>query len=416
MKKIFLVYFVFTFVNTVFAQMHNPMDFKLFPYSLEGKIWGYCDGTRKIIISPRYNDAPFFQVIDKQSLAIVAIQKKYGVINKAGESVLPFEYDEVRFCNDLLVVRQKTKRWLADAKGKFIQNLVGEPECFIQHQMRYCGGVVFGPRPFSLNYGTIYGQPERYDGYSTYKMLYITEKNGETKHIDTLYRLNETEQGNIAIRSYYEKEFEWSIHKDYGWTIKNDILWQKNQYALKSRQLTDIKIDSQKWTKTIEFTMYQTPFQYDSIKQVGPNFFIKKDKKLGVFNRQAQQMVAIEYDSIAHTDIGFIIKKGKMYGLTDGYGKPLLPIEYDFIDGKIAEMEHNNDKFKAKKNGFWGVYDEDVYAVHVPHIYQKIDFFAPYFIKASLPNGASFYIRYGDEDCYQEMYPNGECREPIPIK
>jgi WG containing repeat len=415
MKKIFTLFLFFAFVKTAFSQFSNPMDFSLFPYTLNGKEWGYCDKERSVIIAPRYESAPFFQTIDKTVLAVVGIQKKYGLIDTTGKEILPLGYDEIRFCDNLLVLRKKNKRWLADANGKFIQNLIGEPACFIQHQMGYCGGVIYRPQPFRLNYYTITGQIETYQGFNAYKMLYITEKNGDTKQIDTLYRLNEREQIDSFTRAHYEKEFEWSTRKDW-WAIKNDILWKNNQYALKSRQLTDIKIDSQKWTKTIEFTKYQTPFQYDSIKQVGPNFFIKKDKKLGVFNRQAQQMIPIEYDAITQGEMGFIVKKGKMYGLKNGYGKPLLPLEYDFIDVKIAEMERNDDKFKAKKNGLWGVYDKGAFAVQLPHIYKEIDFSAYYFIKATLANGASFYVKFSDNDCYQEMYPNGSCHKPQPLK
>jgi hypothetical protein len=271
-----------------------------------------------------------------------------------------------------------------------------------------------------LNYAT--SEPPRTENndtekFNVYKTFYITEKNSDRKHTNVLYRLNKREQGDSATRVHYEQEFEWSIWKDWVWAIRNDILWKNNQYALKSRQLTDIKIDSQKWTKTIEFTTYQTPFQYDSIKQVGSCFFIKKDKKIGVFSNKAAQIIPIEYDTIIKTEIGFIVRKDKMYGTVDENGKSILPLEYDFIDTKITQTEHSY-KLKAKKNGLWGVYDIHFPRVVLPHIYKKIDFLAPCFIKATLPNDAVFYIIYKSkkQQCYQEMYPNGLCHKPQPLK
>lgn len=56
-----------------------------------GRRFGFIDARGKLVISTRYHDAASF----REGLANVAIKDKYGFIDKQGNTVIPFEYDNI---------------------------------------------------------------------------------------------------------------------------------------------------------------------------------------------------------------------------------------------------------------------------------------------------------------------------------
>ncbi len=62
-------------------------DLSLVPYR-KGKLWGYADPQKKIVIAPAYDEADFFS----EGFAAVKKGGKYGYINKAGKLVIPCKF------------------------------------------------------------------------------------------------------------------------------------------------------------------------------------------------------------------------------------------------------------------------------------------------------------------------------------
>jgi hypothetical protein len=54
----------------------------------QDSLWGYCDSRGNISLQPQYDEAhPFYY-----GYAAVKKDKKWGLIDRAGTEILPFEY------------------------------------------------------------------------------------------------------------------------------------------------------------------------------------------------------------------------------------------------------------------------------------------------------------------------------------
>ncbi len=82
-KYILLSCFVLITTNT----MAQQTDQSLVPYR-QGDKWGYSSPDRKVIISPKYDEANWFS----EGLASVKMGSKYGYINKTGKLVIPAKF------------------------------------------------------------------------------------------------------------------------------------------------------------------------------------------------------------------------------------------------------------------------------------------------------------------------------------
>ena len=90
MKVIFLLSFIFSLTLPLTAQESSTKFPKLFPIALKGK-HGYIDGSGKIVIQPRFDDAWNFS----QGLAPVLIEDKWGYIDQNGKIVITPQFFEV---------------------------------------------------------------------------------------------------------------------------------------------------------------------------------------------------------------------------------------------------------------------------------------------------------------------------------
>lgn len=85
MKLNKLLPIVTLFISTIsFAQ---ETDMSLIPYR-QGNKWGYATADKKIVITPKYDEANWFS----NGLASVKSGSKYGYINREGKLVIPAKY------------------------------------------------------------------------------------------------------------------------------------------------------------------------------------------------------------------------------------------------------------------------------------------------------------------------------------
>lgn len=166
MKKIFLIsliicsFLTISYQTSINAQSHSTKtvnystDINLFPIKQDNK-WGYIDKTGKVVIAAEFDQASFFsqglafvrkdnkiEVINSrgetefylpnnvnnyaafsEDLAVVAINGKYGFINKKGEIVITPQFDQARsFSEGLAVVKIGNHYGFIDKSGQTVVN------------------------------------------------------------------------------------------------------------------------------------------------------------------------------------------------------------------------------------------------------------------------------------------------------
>jgi len=93
----------------------KPFSDKMAGFKLLGK-WGYINTDDKIIVNPSFDMAGYFI----NGFAIVAKNKKYGVIDKKGTVRLSLQYDSITPAKDKLLIYLAGKTGLATAEGKIL--------------------------------------------------------------------------------------------------------------------------------------------------------------------------------------------------------------------------------------------------------------------------------------------------------
>jgi hypothetical protein len=97
-RYIFINIILIAFTTGVKAQ-HNEQDY--IPYR-NGKLWGYCDSSKNILIKPMYDSVNFFRRFRSgpgkpDKILTVAKKGKIGVIDREGKILVPFVYSNTVF-------------------------------------------------------------------------------------------------------------------------------------------------------------------------------------------------------------------------------------------------------------------------------------------------------------------------------
>lgn len=113
MNKLIFIVFI-----AVLGSLPGQAQPDFIPYR-KGDQWGYCNPSKKILIPPQFEDAHFFASMYGKSAAKVKKNGKYGLIDQAGNSVLPFKYQDVgALHSDLIKVKTKGKWKLRHPKHR----------------------------------------------------------------------------------------------------------------------------------------------------------------------------------------------------------------------------------------------------------------------------------------------------------
>ena len=93
-KSPLLLLFLLAISTQILAQEFDEIynEKNGFRIVLKNNKYGYIDGSDKIIVSPKYDDAFNFQT---NGVALVYQSNKQGLINTKGEVILPIIYDKI---------------------------------------------------------------------------------------------------------------------------------------------------------------------------------------------------------------------------------------------------------------------------------------------------------------------------------
>lgn len=359
----------------------------------EPECWGYIDKDSNVVIPFIFK---FLNPFDSVGMAFAQIGDKQGFINTNCDTVIPFIYDDLGEFNIGLARAEK------NGKTGFI-NRKGETEIKFKYDDAH-GFIDCGVAPVSLNnkWGFINTAGENVIpliypdvDYHNKGSLLFALKNGKWAIFDHF--------GNQKSKFIYDEIYGTSNNFDYfneKYLFNGLLLVRKgNQYRYLNRNLETVA-DFGYYSKAEPITEYGFAIvkkgNYGIINSKGEivvpciypkiehprreyqgfydEFYIYKNGKIGLLNREAKPITDITYTSFESDysyDNGnyytlFVARKHNKCGLIGANGEIILPIEYD----EIGKFE-SNDCAIAKKNGLYGIIN-NMGKVQIPFEYSSI--------------------------------------------
>jgi hypothetical protein len=306
----------------VFGQAYS---YQLIPYR-KGKLWGYCDSTKKILIKPNWEGSRWFFVfkssdgLPEKQIGVVKKNGKYGLIDRSGKLLAPclYEYAESYKRSVNLVRDRKSYLYhIESGKIEFIANL---PENW--NKIEKVSGVldeykiteiskgkfrIIQEKPVFTNGNYIYVKSDSID-YEADALSHFADHNGS----DTAFYI-----------------------------VKNG---KKGLVTLGGRQLLPPVFDS----------LVRKPTDY---KLGNEAVFCLKDQKWEIAFPFASKDALINHpkpiDGEVHFGSGYstvLIKNNRGWGLISSNGNILIPPAFDsVVDLRYQEV------FGLKMNGTWTI-------------------------------------------------------------
>jgi len=309
----------------------------LMPFEYNGK-WGLIEGFE--IKALGYDSIASFQEVYPNDLIAVKKRGKWGYINPKGEMVINPAYDQATmFALAYTPVRKGNKWGLINKNNKPITafefdeivsfentNLMKFKKDAHEGLLNEKGKIVI-PAVFQT-------------------IQYNNEKSFIGKNMEGKYGISSLE--NKIVLPY----------------LYDNIRPFKNAYKVKKGFLVGL-IDAE-YNETL-------PTQYEDIKIAEKgNWYIYKNKKMGLANAKGEPLIAPEYDTIEiYTKFIEITKNGKKGLLKTDYA-PFIPCEYETIELYSHSFTPEKPFTIFKQNGLKGVFDING-KVAIPAIYEELE-------------------------------------------
>ncbi len=301
----------------------------------DGK-FGYSDINGNMIIEAKFDTAAHF---GKSQTALVGSNDKWGLINRAGEVILPYEYENFM---DLLrgsistedayleLIRKANKHGAINEKGEWIV------------PMEYD----------QLSIETIKDKITDNEGVrKTFKQQYIKAK-------------KDGKYGLLNVRGETVLDVKYNRIQQFAGKF---FVQLEDQYGLLK---PDASVDFFAF-KGVEVALspLRIPYTHESLVMV------KKGAKYGFFDANTLQLIEPEYDQVKPFSEGLsAVRKGDRWGFMDESGELVIPLQYErvrpFSEGKTG----------VQKDGLWGFIDQNGQEIISPQFLEVDDFdkgFAP---------------------------------------
>jgi WG containing repeat len=358
MKKLILLVLVLITAKG-FAQTNF-----LYPYSPDGKKWGLVDSSLRVVIESLYENE--FNFYSNSNTAIVQLNKKQGLLNRAGKLIIPSIYDYIAYeYNELAKLNMNKKFGIASSKtGKLLLPVVYE-EIKANSGIAYTMPVRKGNKWGIVNTKTWkqVGKMEfdEVNGYSEIANTAIVKKQLKYGMINTKtgvmilpvvydelsYEMNYSLQryfvsayGNGVTQKFdgngkllKEEKKEGNGSADQIMDMKSEAVYEKAPappeeysslgYSVNDKSLYFYKMDEKKWKVTVEkrssggteiFESFELQ-GYDTISKLENSSYLntpveqnklkaKKDGKTGIINLKGDVFVNTAYDDIDNNAYG----------------------------------------------------------------------------------------------------------------
>lgn len=345
-------------------------------------VCGYIDTKGKEVISPgfRFSAEKHYRISlasFHHGLALMYQHGKYGFINKAGDVVVPYQYDDYEpgITPALSLVERDGKRGLADSTGKEI----------IPCKYGYFYPVSDGLIRFEIpggKYG-LYGYmdetgreviPPVYDENTDFSDGYAAVwKDGKWKMID--------KTGKDVFPDYEES----------GWRYFPDGLYKVKKNG--------------KWGVTDRQHKEVVACQYDDIQVLAKDIYlVQKNKLWGAIRPDGSEVLPCTFHQfLLHQPLapGEVVVAifNRKYCLVDHTGKQLCPLQYDEIKWMSYDGPNGpggRSMMLAKKDNKWGVLNNTGKEV-MPCRFEDIVMFEPGLISVFDNEHFSIYNLFGKE-------------------
>jgi WG containing repeat len=348
MKILTLSALMLTVLNG-FTQRDN-----LYPYSPDGKKWGFVDSSLRVVIKPLYeNELGFF---DGLTTMTVLLNKKKGLLNKNGKLILPCIYDDIMYeyvdgiavmqnkkfgvvslktgkpllpviydefgtgssLNEALPVRKDNKWGVVNYNtwkqvGKLEFDNIDAESCeidntaIVKKQLKY---GMMNTKTGAMILPVIYDELSYKYDRNTERYFVLTYRNNIAKKFDGNGKpLKQEKRENDAVGEYDDTKIDTKMAETEE-NISND-----NSSATKN--LYFYKTGDKEWKVTIEkrssagtevFENFQL-HGYDTISKFGTSNYltlpidqnklkVKRDGKTGVVNLKGEVLVNTNYDEV----------------------------------------------------------------------------------------------------------------------
>ena len=305
----------------------------------------------------------------RNSFAIVSTytrdsyNRKYGVINRNGDEVLPCMYDYIGFfSNGLNQVEKDDKRGVVDHNGNEIIPCVYEAL-----GSSYSCGLIYAKQNGKYGFINLKGEiiiPFKYDDIHDWSWVNNND-----------YWCRYFSESGIAIVSV--RSSDPSVYK-YGLVTKDGkeifpCRFSKRPYIILKDQVCLID------NKDRLFIVYPDG-QYRALKYQyvgrlkGGLAYVKYNDLYGYIDENLNEVIPCIYEHVGRCSQNhlFIVCKNKYYGVVDKDGTEIIPFKYNRLEawgnGLLKAAIYENDNYMRAK---WGVITEDGREV-IPCIYDKI--------------------------------------------
>lgn len=298
----------------------------LFVVKLNGK-FGVINSTNETILPFQYDEV---EVINK-NLFVVQNGKNHGVIDQKLNTIIPFNYDEIYAKYEVLICKKEGKSCLFDFKGHPII-----PCKRIRFEVRTCNYIIFYEYKkvlFSKKQKLFTGAmnhegkiiiPKKYSFIGVFENgAYIETKKGAWL-IDLKHKTNK-------ISKRYDEIGEIRYKNDFTWVREGDI------YGFINTSGAEI-----------------IPLKYEKAYTLDDDngMFAKLNGKWGCINRNNTVIIDFKYDWLYRFENGFGFELGNKAGLLDSIGNLKIEIENNYDDLSWV----NDSLLIVKENDLYGLY------------------------------------------------------------
>lgn len=335
------------------------------------KLWGILDFNGREIVQIGYDSIVPVGEYEEQMQYILQYKGKWGLKNKEGHTVIPFDYEEV-IAGDVVRVKQNGKWGVIDEKtGKMA----------VECKYNYIYGNFLRPQVDDDEYES--AEDPSYEAV----LNELRAKMGNDE-----YKLNaylDDEKNQEEIRKMMEAKAEESH--------KNMTAFADEKY-LKVKQNGKMGLITQEGKDVLAC-------EYEDI-MVFPyknKFWVRQNKKWGLVNRKGELLVPYQYDKFYRSSKAEM--SGKWVFLEEETGKPAQPCcdyeDIEHVDGRAATY------MRVKNKGKWGILDAEKEGKQlIPCEYTKIEQQGDYF---KVYKGRKFgYLNLFGKEIFRCEYEDGK--------